>query len=144
MAKFKIVSISTMSIVLAGLGVLASPAQAADLVFCVNKSSRVVTYPASGKCASTAIALSVVSNSFNQPKSHTTTAAIVPKTTTLKVVVPNVLGMDKNQATTALTNAGLKVNFKLAKSGATARVIQVVPKIGSQVAGGSVVTIVLG
>ena len=144
MAKFKIASISTMSIVLAGLGVLASPAQAADLIFCVNKSSRVVTYPASGKCASNAIPLSVVSNSFNQPKSHTTTAAIVPKTTTLKVVVPNVLGMDKNQATTALTNAGLKVNFKLAKSGATARVIQVVPKIGSQVAGGSVVTIVLG
>jgi len=144
MAKFKIISISTMSIVLAGLGVLVSPAQADDLVFCVNKSSRVVTYPASGKCAATAIALSVVSNSFNQPKSHTTTAAIVPKTTTLKVFVPNVLGMDKNQATTALTNAGLKVNFKLAKSGATARVIQVVPKIGSQVAGGSVVTIVLG
>jgi len=144
MTKFKIVSISTMSSVLAGLGVLVSPAQAEDLVFCVNKSSRVVTYPASGKCASAAIPLSVVSNSFNLPKSHTTTAAIVPKTTTLKVLVPNVLGMDRNQATTTLTNAGLKVNFKLTKKDATARVIQVVPRIGSQVAGGSVVTLVIG
>jgi hypothetical protein len=140
----KFISFSVLSIFVVGANIFTPQAQAADLVFCVNKSSRVVTYPASGKCASSAITLNLVSNDLRQPKSHTTTAAIVPKTSTLKVLVPNVLAMDKTQATSVLTNSGLRVVFKMVKSGPNAKVIQVVPKVGSQVAGGSVVALVLG
>jgi len=144
MVKRKLSLVSALSVFMVGTIFFTSHAQAADLVFCVNKSSRVVTYPASGKCASNALTLNLASNDLRQPKSHTTTAAIVPKSTTLKIYVPNVLTMDKTQATNVLTSSGLKVVFKMVKSGPTAKVIQVVPKVGSQVAGGSVVTLVLG
>ena len=119
-------------------------ATAADLVFCVNKSTRVVTYPTSGKCASNSFALNISSNNINLPKSHTTTAAIPPKTGPLKVFVPNVLAMDLNRAKLTLSNSGLKVIVKMLKNGPSARVLQVLPNVGSQVAGGSVVTLVVG
>ena len=129
-------------------------AGAADLVFCVNKSTRVVTYPASGKCASNTFALNVSNNqvSNNQvssnkvslPKSHTTTAAVAPKSGALKVFVPNVLSMDLNRAKLMLTKSGLKVAVKMLKNGPNVRVLQVLPKVGSPVAGGSMVTIVVG
>jgi hypothetical protein len=119
-------------------------ARAADLVFCVNKSTRVVTYPASGKCTANSFALNVSSNTINLPKSHTTTAAIVPKSGALKVFVPNVLAMDQNSAKSTLANLGLKVVIKVLKNGPNVRVLQVVPKPGSQVAGGSVVMLVVG
>ena len=119
-------------------------ARAADLFFCVNKLTRVVTYPASGKCTANSFALNVSSNNINLPKSHTTTAAIPPKTGPLKVFVPNVLAMDKNRATSTLSNSGLKVKVKMLKNGPSARVLQVLPNVGSQVAGGSVVTLVVG
>jgi len=129
-----------------------TPAKAADLVFCVNKATRVVTYPTSGKCASNAFALSVSNNVSNNvsknkvtlPKSHTTTAAIPPKSGSLKVFVPNVLAMDLNRAKLTLSNSGLKVMVKMLKNGPSARVLQVLPKPGSPVAGGSVVTLVVG
>jgi len=125
-----------------------TPAKAVDLVFCVNKATRVVTYPTSGKCASNAFALSVSNNVSNnkvtQPKSHTTTAAIPPKSGQLKVFVPNVLAMDQNSAKSILANSGLKVVIKVLKNGPNVRVLQVVPKPGSQVAGGSVVMLVVG
>lgn len=119
-------------------------ATASDLVFCVNKSTRVVTYPASGKCASNSFALNISSNNINLPKSHTTTAAIPPKSGPLKVFVPNVLAMDLNRAQLTLSNSGLKVMVKRLKNGPSARVLQVLPNVGSQVAGGSVVTLVVG
>lgn len=119
-------------------------ATAADLVFCVNKSTRVVTYPTSGKCTSNSFALNISSNNINLPKSHTTTAAIPPKTGPLKVFVPNVLAMDLNRAKLTLSNSGLKVIVKMLKNGPSARVLQVLPNVGSQVAGGSVVTLVVG
>jgi PASTA domain len=119
-------------------------ARAADLVFCVNKSTRVVTYPASGKCTANSFALNVSSNTINLPKSHTTTAAIAPKSGPLKVFVPNVLTMDENRARLTLSNLGLKVAVKMLKKGPNAKVIQVVPNVGSPVASGSVVTIVVG
>jgi hypothetical protein len=125
-----------------------TPAKAVDLVFCVNKATRVVTYPTSGKCASNAFALSVSNNVSNnkvtQPKSHTTTAAIPPKSGQLKVFVPNVLAMDLNRAKLTLSNSGLKVMVKMLKNGPSAMVLQVLPKPGSPVAGGSVVTLVVG
>ena len=135
---------SVVSLFLIGALFFTPQAQAADLVFCVNKSSRVVTYPASGKCASSAITLNLVSNDLRQPKSHTTTAAIVPKTSTLKVLVPNVFALNRVQAQRELEARGLKVAIKMVKSGPAAKVIQVVPKVGSQVDAGSVVTLVLG
>lgn len=119
-------------------------ATAADLVFCVNKSTRVVTYPTSAKCASNSFALNISSNNINQPKSHTTTAAIPPKSGPLKVFVPNVLTMDLNRAKLTLSNSGLKVMVKMLKNSPSARVLQVLPKVGSQVAVGSVVTLVVG
>ena len=124
-------------------------AGAADLVFCVNKSTRVVTYPASGKCASNTFALNVSSNQVSSnkvslPKSHTTTAAVAPKSGALKVFVPNVLSMDLNRAKLMLTKSGLKVAVKMLKNGPNVRVLQVLPKVGSPVAGGSMVTIVVG
>lgn len=124
-------------------------AGAADLVFCVNKSTRVVTYPASGKCASNTFALNVSSNQvssnkINLPKSHTTTAAVAPKSGALKVFVPNVLSMDLNRAKLMLAKSGLKVAVKMLKNGPNVRVLQVLPKVGSPVAGGSMVTIVVG
>jgi len=119
-------------------------ARAADLVLCVNKSTRVVTYPASGKCTANSFALNVSSNTIKLPKSHTTTAAITPKSGPLKVFVPNVLAMDVNKARLTLSNLGLKVAVKVLKKGPNARVIQVVPGVMSPVASGSVVTIVVG
>ena len=119
-------------------------ATAADLVFCVNKSTRVVTYPTSGKCTSNSFALNISSNNINLPKSHTTTAAIPPKTGPLKVFVPNVLAMDLNGAKLTLSNSGLRVMVKMLKNGPSARVLQVLPKPGSPVASGSVVTLVVG
>jgi hypothetical protein len=119
-------------------------ARAVDLVFCVNKSTRVVTYPASGKCTANSFALNVSSNTINLPKSHTTTAAIPPKSGPLKVFVPNVLAMDENRARLTLSNSGLKVAVKMIRKGPNAKVIQVVPGVMSSVASGSVVTIVVG
>ena len=76
----------TLSSIIIVLGSVATPANASQLVLCVNKSSRVVTYPSSGKCPSSSITLGVESNSMNLPKSHTTTAAIVPKS---KILIPS-------------------------------------------------------
>jgi beta-lactam-binding protein with PASTA domain len=86
----------------------------------------------------------VSNNKVTQPKSHTTTAAIPPKSGQLKVFVPNVLAMDLNRAKLTLSNSGLKVMVKMLKNGPSAMVLQVLPKPGSPVAGGSVVTLVVG
>jgi hypothetical protein len=138
--------ISKIAIVILLLQILATSAtaDAAELVFCVNKSTRVVTYPASGKCASNTFALNVSNNAINLPKSHTTTAAIAPKSGALKVFIPNVLAMDPNKAKLVLTNLGLKVSVKMLRNGPKVKVLQVVPKVMSPVTGGSVVTIVVG
>jgi hypothetical protein len=142
MKKFSIVS--TLIVLLTLSAHSGVSANAAEIVFCVNKSTRVVTYPISGKCATNSFALNISSNAMNLPKSHTTTAAIAPKSASLKIYIPNVLAMDKNSATLKLTNLGLKVVFKELKKGPKVTVLQVVPKPGSQVAGGSVVTLVVG
>ena len=120
------------------VGLMVPSAVASDLIFCVSKSTRVVTYPSSGKCSSSQLSLSVVSNSINLPKSHTTTAAIVPKSTTLKISVPNVLGMNAAQAKSILEKAGFKIAIK---GSSTGTVFATVPKAGALSTGGSVVTL---
>ena len=118
-------------------------AQAEEVVFCVNKSSRVVTFPSYGVCKSDQITLKLPTNSTSVPtiKNHTDTAKTEPKQTQ-KVFVPNVLGMQRTQAQKILSDLNLKVSVKFLNKGN--KVVDVVPKIGTQVAPGTVVVLVIG
>ena len=118
-------------------------AQANEVVFCVNKSSRVVTFPSYGVCKSDQITLKLPTNSTSVPtiKNHTDTAKTEPKQTQ-KVFVPNVLGMQRTQAQKILSDLNLKVSVKFLNKGN--KVVDVVPKIGTQVAPGTVVVLVIG
>lgn len=118
-------------------------AQAEEVVFCVNKSSRIVTFPSYGVCKSDQITLKLPTNSTSVPtiKNHTDTAKTEPKQTQ-KVFVPNVLGMSLSQATQTMNNLNLKIQIKAKDK--RGKVIQVLPNIGSQVLAGSIVTLVLG
>lgn len=118
-------------------------AQAEEVVFCVNKSSRIVTFPSYGVCKSDQITLKLPTNSASVPtiKNHTDTAKTEPKQTQ-KVFVPNVLGMQRMQAQKILIDLNLKVSVKSLNKGN--KVVDVVPKIGTQVAPGTVVVLVIG
>jgi len=118
-------------------------AQANEVVFCVNKSSRVVTYPSYGVCKSDQIVLKLPTDSTSLPtvKNHTDTVKTDPKQAQ-KVFIPNVLGMQQIQAQQTLSNLNLKLSMKYLKKGGV--VLDVVPKIGTQVIPGSVVVLVIG
>ena len=121
-------------------------AQANEVVFCVSKTSRIVTFPAYGVCKSDQIVLRLPNNSNGSSelptiKNHTDTVKTEPKQVQ-KVSVPNVLGMDLNQAQKTLSNLKLKVQIKAKDK--RGKVIQVLPNIGTQVAPGTVVVLVIG
>jgi hypothetical protein len=120
-----------------------SPASASEIIFCVNKSTRVVTFPSYGVCTSNQIPLKVNSSSNSSPtiKDHTSTVQTDPKSTQ-KVFVPNVLAMSQIQATAQLTALNLKVHVK--SKNVNGKVLQMSPKPGTQVAPGSVVNLVIG
>jgi hypothetical protein len=139
--KIKSVLIFFMTLVLSVT--FSGSAQANEVVFCVNKSSRVVTFPSYGVCKSDQITLKLPTNSTSVPtiKNHTDTAKTEPKQTQ-KVFVPNVLGMQRTQAQKILSDLKLKVSVKSLNKGN--KVVDVVPKIGTQVAPGTVVVLVIG
>jgi hypothetical protein len=141
MIKIKAVSTFFMALVLSVT--FSGSAQANEVVFCVNKSSRVVTFPSYGVCKSDQITLKLPTNSISVPtiKNHTDTAKTEPKQTQ-KVFVPNVLGMQRTQAQKILSDLNLKVSVKSLNKGN--KVVDVVPKIGTQVAPGTVVVLVIG
>ena len=144
MIKIKPVAIfilvSSLSIAFSGT------AQANEVVFCVSKTSRIVTYPSYGVCKSDQIVLRLPTNSSGSSelptiKNHTDTVKTDPKQV-LKVFVPNVLGMELKQAQQTLNFLKLKVQIKAKdKSG---KVIQILPSVGTQVAPGTVVVLVIG
>ena len=117
-------------------------AKAADLVFCVNKSTRVVTFPSYGVCNKTSqITLNLNSQQSDpNPTSHTSTVQSVPKTQKQQVFVPNVLAMNMTEAKLLLSNLGFKIQIK--GNSANGKIVQVIPKIGSSVAHGSVILLV--
>ena len=121
-------------------------AQANEVVFCVSKTSRIVTYPSYGVCKSDQIVLRLPNNSSGSSelptiKNHTDTVKTEPKQVKI-VSVPNVLGMDLNQAQKILSDLKLKVQIKAKDK--RGKVIQVLPNIGTQVAPGTVVILVIG
>jgi hypothetical protein len=132
--------VSSLSIAFSGT------AQANEVVFCVSKTSRIVTYPSYGVCKSDQIVLRLPANSSGSSelptiKNHTDTVKTDPKQV-LKVFVPNVLGMELKQAQQTLNFLKLKVQIKAKdKSG---KVIQILPSVGTQVAPGTVVVLVIG
>ena len=144
MIKIKSVAIffivSSLSVAFSGT------AQANEVVFCVSKTSRIVTYPSYGVCKSDQIVLRLPNNSSGSSelptiKNHTDTVKTEPKQVK-KVSVPNVLGMDLNQAQKILSDLKLKVQTKAKDK--RGKVIQVLPNIGTQVAPGTVVVLVIG
>jgi hypothetical protein len=121
-------------------------AQANEVVFCVSKTSRIVTYPSYGVCKSDQIVLRLPNNSSGSSelptiKNHTDTVKTETKQVK-KVSVPNVLGMDLNQAQKILSDLKLKVQTKAKDK--RGKVIQVLPNIGTQVAPGTVVVLLIG
>jgi hypothetical protein len=123
-------------------------AQANEVVFCVSKTSRIVTYPSYGVCKSDQIVLRLSNNSIGSSelptiKNHTDTVKVDPKPV-LKVSVPNVLGMQQIQAQQTLSDLNLKVKIQSKTKGKVGKVIQVSPKIGTQVAPGTVVVLLIG
>ena len=123
-------------------------AQANEVVFCVSKTSRIVTYPSYGVCKSDQIVLRLpinLSGSSELPtvKNHTDTVKVDPKPVQ-RVSVPNVLGMQQIQAQQTLSDLNLKVRIQSKTKNKVGKVIQVSPKIGTQVALGSVVVLVVG
>ena len=121
-------------------------AQANEVVFCVSKTSRIVTFPAYGVCKSDQIVLKLPNNSIGSMdvptiKTHTDTVKVDQKPVQ-KVFVPNVLGMQQIQAQQTLSALKLKVQIKAKDK--RGKVIQVLPNIGTQVAPGTVVVLVIG
>jgi hypothetical protein len=142
----EIKSVLTFFMVLSLSVAFSGTAQANEVVFCVSKTSRIVTFPAYGVCKSDQIVLKLPNNSTGSTdlptiKNHTDTVKTDPKQAQ-KVFIPNVLGMELKQAQQALSLLKLKVQIKAKdKSG---RVIQILPNVGTQVASGSVVVLVIG
>ena len=123
-------------------------ARANEVVFCVSKTSRIVTFPAYGVCKSDQIVLKLPNNSIGSTdvptiKNHTDTAKTEPKQIQ-KVSVPNVLGMQQIQAQQTLSDLNLKVKVQLKIKDKLGRVIQISPKVGTQVAPGTVVVLLIG
>ena len=123
-------------------------AQANEVVFCVSKTSRIVTFPAYGVCKSDQIVLKLPNNSIGSTdvptiKNHTDTAKTEPKQIQ-KVSVPNVLGMQQIQAQQTLSDLNLKVKVQMKTKDKLGRLIQILPKVGTQVAPGTVVVLLIG
>jgi hypothetical protein len=123
-------------------------AQANEVVFCVSKTSRIVTYPSYGVCKPDQIVLRLPNNSSGSSelptiKNHTDTVKTEPKQIQ-KVSVPNVLGMQQIQAQQTLIGLNLKVKVQMKTKDKLGKVIQVSPKIGTQVALGTVVVLLIG
>ena len=123
-------------------------ARANEVVFCVSKTSRIVTFPAYGVCKSDQIVLKLPNNSIGSTdvptiKNHTDTAKTEPKQIQ-KVSVPNVLGMQQIQAQQTLSDLNLKVKVQMKTKDKLGRVIQISPKVGTQVAPGTVVVLLIG
>ena len=144
MNKIKIVSTFFLALVLSVT--FSGSAQANDVIFCVSKTSRIVTFPAYGVCKSDQIVLRLPNNSSGSTelptiKNHTDTVKSEPKQVQ-KVSVPNVLGMQQLQAQQTLSALKLKVQIKAKDK--RGKVIQVLPNVGTQVAPGTVVVLVIG
>jgi hypothetical protein len=144
MNKIKVVSTFFLALVLSVT--FSGSAQANDVIFCVSKTSRIVTFPAYGVCKSDQIVLRLPNNSSGSTelptiKNHTDTVKSEPKQVQ-KVSVPNVLGMQQLQAQQTLSALKLKVQIKAKDK--RGKVIQVLPNIGTQVAPGTVVVLVIG
>jgi beta-lactam-binding protein with PASTA domain len=97
-------------------------------------------------CKSDQIVLRLPNNSSGSSelptiKNHTDTVKTEPKQIK-KVSVPNVLGMDLNQAQKILSDLKLRAQTKAKDK--RGKVIQVLPNIGAQVAPGTVVVLVIG
>jgi hypothetical protein len=123
-------------------------AQANEVVFCVSKTSRIVTYPSYGVCKPDQIVLRLPNNSGGSSelptiKNHTDTVKVGPKPVQ-KVSVPNVLGMQQIQAQQTLNDLNLKLKIQSKTKDKVGKVIQVSPKIGTQVALGTVVVLLIG
>jgi hypothetical protein len=146
MNKIKLVSTFFLALVLSVT--FSGSAQATEVVFCVSKTSRIVTYPSYGVCKSDQIVLRLSNNSSGSSelptiKNHTDTVKVDPKPV-LKVSVPNVLGMQQMQAQQTLSDLNLKVKIQSKTKGKVGKVIQVSPKIGTQVVPGTVVVLLIG
>ena len=117
---------------------------AGEITLCAHKSTRVVTYPKNATCSSNQLVLKVATNEklSSNTKVHTTTAQIAPKQPE-KVYIPNVYALSEIKAKEALASLNLRVQVKLLKKSGGI-VVQVIPKPGSLVNKGSVVTIVVG
>jgi acetyl/propionyl-CoA carboxylase alpha subunit len=144
MNKIKVVSTFFLALVLSVT--FSGSAQAKDVIFCVSKTSRIVTFPAYGVCKSDQIVLRLPNNSSGSTelptiKNHTDTVKSEPKQVQ-KVSVPNVLGMQQLQAQQTLSALKLKVQIKAKDK--RGKVIQVLPNVGTQVAAGTVVVLVIG
>ena len=146
MNKIKVVSTFFLALVLSVT--FSGSAQANDVIFCVSKTSRIVTFPAYGVCKSDQIVLRLPNNSSGSTelptiKNHTDTVKSEPKQVQ-KVSVPNVLGMQQIQAQQTLNDLNLKVKIQSKTKDKVGKVIQVSPKIGTQVAPGTIVVLVIG
>ena len=144
MNKIKVVSTFFLALVLSVT--FSGSAQANDVIFCVSKTSRIVTFPAYGVCKSDQIVLRLPNNSSGSSelptiKNHTDTVKSEPKQVQ-KVSVPNVLGMQQLQAQQTLSALKLKVQIKAKDK--RGKVVQVLPNVGTQVAAGTVVVLVIG
>jgi hypothetical protein len=146
MNKIKVVATFFLALVLSVT--FSGSAQANEVVFCVSKTSRIVTFPAYGVCKSDQIILRLPNNSSGSSelptiKNHTDTVKVEPKPVQ-KVSVPNVLGMQQIQAQQTLSDLNLKVKIQSKAKDKVGKVIQVSPKIGTQVALGTVVVLLIG
>jgi hypothetical protein len=144
MNKIKVVSTFFLALVLSVT--FSGSAQAKDVIFCVSKTSRIVTFPAYGVCKSDQIVLRLPNNSSGSTelptiKNHTDTVKSEPKQVQ-KVSVPNVLGMQQLQAQQTLSALKLKVQIKAKDK--RGKVIQVLPNVGTQVAPGTVIVLLIG
>jgi hypothetical protein len=144
----KIKAISTFFMAASISVTFSGTAQANEVVFCVSKTSRIVTFPAYGVCKSDQIVLKLPNNSIGSTdvptiKNHTDTAKTEPKQIQ-KVSVPNVLGMQQIQAQQTLSDLNLKVKVQMKTKDKLGRVIQISPKVGTQVAPGTVVVLLIG
>jgi acetyl/propionyl-CoA carboxylase alpha subunit len=144
MNKIKVVSTFFLALVLSVT--FSGSAQANDVIFCVSKTSRIVTFPAYGVCKSDQIVLRLPNNSSGSTelptiKNHTDTVKSEPKQVQ-KVSVPNVLGMQQLQAQQTLSALKLKVQIKAKDK--RGKVIQVLPNVGTQVAPGTVIVLLIG
>jgi beta-lactam-binding protein with PASTA domain len=97
-------------------------------------------------CKSDQIVLRLPNNSSGSTelptiKNHTDTVKSEPKQVQ-KVSVPNVLGMQQLQAQQTLSALKLKVQIKAKDK--RGKVIQVLPNVGTQVAPGTVIVLLIG